>query len=75
MFGAHVLDGRTPQSYFEMLEREGMAGAEVETIRRQHAAHWDAALSVIDAMGHVEPYVHTAVDRSAQVVPRLWAGW
>jgi hypothetical protein len=75
VIGAHVLNGSTPQSYFEMLERDGITGAELEETRRQHEVYWSGAMSLIGNTGDVEPYVHNAVERSVQVMPQLWARW
>lgn len=68
----HVLDGHAPESFFELLLREGRSNAEVQAIRERHARYWDEALALIRDMGGVELYVQRAVRHSLEVMPRLW---
>jgi len=69
---AYALDGRTRESYFEMLERAGKTGAEIETARQQHDLHWEDATTLIHEAGGVEPYIQNASGHAARVVSRLW---
>ena len=69
----HVADGRTPESYFEMLRRLGQTDAELQEIIHQHDVYWDDAVSWITDFGGVEPRIHAGVERSLEVIPRLWA--
>jgi hypothetical protein len=68
----HVMDGRTAESYFEMLERLGKTEAQVQAVRHEHYMHWEAALKWIGELGGVEPYIQDAVRRSLEVIPSLW---
>jgi hypothetical protein len=69
----HVRDGRTVESYFEMIKRLGRTTLQVQAVRREHKVHWEGAVAWIAELGGVEPYVHNAVRRSLEVLPRLWA--
>jgi len=70
---AHVINGHTPESFFELLQREGRPNAEVQVIRERHARYWDEALALIRDMGGIELYVQRAAQHSLEVIPRLWA--
>ena len=69
----HVMTGGTPESYFEMLKRNGKSSAEIQTVRHRHDVHWEDAVALIQDGGGVEPYIHTAIRRSLDRMPRLWA--
>jgi hypothetical protein len=68
-----MLNGRTRESYFEMLRRKGKTRAEIEAARHQHDVHWDDAVALIHDIGGVEPGVQAGVRRSLETVPLLWA--
>ncbi len=68
----HVLAGGTPESYFSLLERNGMSPMDIEPTRQQHATYWNEALAMIYDLGGVEPYLQAAVGRALQVMPQLW---
>lgn len=70
---AYMLDDRTPESYFKLLERQGKTNAEVQAVRQQHDLHWESAIALIRDTGGVEPYIQTAVERAVHTVPQLWA--
>jgi hypothetical protein len=70
---AHVLAGGTPASYFEMLTQQGKSDAEIEAVIHQHAVYWEAALASVHEFGGVEPRIRASVQRSLDVLPRLWA--
>ena len=69
----YMLTGGTPQSYFEMLKREGRADSEIQEIIRRHDVHWEDAVALIHDGGGVEPYIQAGVERSLEVIPHLWA--
>ena len=69
----HMLTGGTPESYFEMLEREGRTDAEVQEVIRRHDVYWEDAVALIHDLGGVEPRIQAAVQRSLDTIPRLWA--
>jgi len=68
----HVRNGRTAESYFEMIKRLGKTTDQVQAVRREHKAYWEDTVAWIAELGGVEPYVHNAVRRSLEVLPRLW---
>jgi hypothetical protein len=69
---AHVVNGKTPESYFEMLKRAGKTSAEIQAVRHQHDVHWQGAVALIQDGGGVEPYIQAATQRSVATLPRLW---
>jgi hypothetical protein len=69
----HVMTGDTPESYFEMLKREGKTAAEIREVIRQHDVYWEDALALIHDLGGVEPRIQASVRRSLEVIPHLWA--
>jgi hypothetical protein len=69
----HVMDGKTPESYFGMLSRLGKTAAEIEIVRREHDEHWKEAIAWIHDWGGVEARVQAAAQRSLEIIPRLWA--
>ncbi|MFN2272119.1 MAG: hypothetical protein ACK2US_14850 [Anaerolineae bacterium] len=69
----HVMDGRTVESYFEMIKRLGRTPSQVQTVRRKHKAYWEDTVTWIAELGGVEPYILNATQRSLEVLPRLWA--
>lgn len=70
----HVSDGRTPASYFDLLERQGRPRSEVEAVRERHERYWDRAVALIEDAGGPEPYLRAAVERGLEMMPRLWTG-
>jgi hypothetical protein len=68
----HVMDGRRPESYFEMLKRLGKTKTEIQEVIRQHDVYWESAIASIHSLGGVEPRIQAGVRRSLEVVPRLW---
>jgi len=66
-----LLKGDSPESFFEMLARSGKDAVELQTIREQHARHWDAAVALIEQVGSVEAFVAEAVARMLEVLPAL----
>ncbi len=68
----HVLDGAAPESFFELLARQGKSGAEIRLARRQHARYWDQALDLIRQAGGIQDYTQAAVEHSVREVSRLW---
>jgi hypothetical protein len=70
---AHVMAGGTPASYFEMLKRQGKPNVEIEAVIHQHTVYWEAAVAAVLEFGGVEPRVRASVQRSLDVIPRLWA--
>jgi len=68
---AYALDGRTRESYFDMLERAGKTGAEIEAVRQQHDLHWEGAMAAVQEAGGVEPYIQNASGHAVCVVSRL----
>jgi len=69
----YTLNGSTPESYFEMLRREGRTSAEIQEVIRRHDVYWEDAVALIRDLGGVEPYIQAAVQRSLETIPRLWA--
>ncbi len=70
----HVMDGRTAESYFEMIKRLGRTTAQVQAVRREHKVYWEDTVAWIAELGGVEPYILNAARRSLEVLPRLWMG-
>ena len=69
---AYALDGRTRESYFDMLERAGKTSAEIEAVRQQHDLYWEGATALIHEVGGVEPYIQNASRHAMRVVSQLW---
>lgn len=69
-----VMNGHSPQSYFELLRRQGIPSADLQAIQQRHEMYWDQAVALIRSMGSVEPFIQTAVEHSLEVIPRLWTG-
>jgi hypothetical protein len=72
IWGPHALDGRTPASYYSMLERMGASAATVRATREAHEQHWEAVMSFIREQEELESLLASAVERSMEAVPRLW---
>jgi hypothetical protein len=70
----HVLDvdGRTPESYFGLIERMDKDEDRIQRTRQQHEAYWGEAMSLLQDAGGIEPVMQAAVERSMKVLPRLW---
>jgi hypothetical protein len=69
----YVMDGKTAESYFELLERAGKTDAEVQAVRDAHDVYLEDAVTAIHDLGGVEPRIQAAVERSLEMAPRLWA--
>lgn len=69
----YMLTGGTPGSYFEMLKREGRTDAEVREVIRRHDVYWEDAVVLIHDLGGVGSFIHAAIRRSLEKIPRLWA--
>jgi hypothetical protein len=69
----YTLTGDTPESYFEMLKREGKTMAEIQEMVHEHDVYWEDALALIHDQGGVEPRIQGSVQRSLEVIPHLWA--
>jgi hypothetical protein len=63
----------TVEGYLAMLEQMGRSAAEVADRRRQHELYMEDALALIQESFDVETMIQATVDRSLQVVPRLWS--
>lgn len=70
--GPHALDGRTPESFYAMVARMGRTEAKVQAVRENHERHWEAALAFVAEQEDVASIVASGVDRSLEVIPRLW---
>lgn len=66
-----LLKADSPESFFEMLERNGKDAAELQQVREQHARYWDAAVALIEQVGGVEVFVAESVARALEVLPAL----
>ncbi|HQE92937.1 MAG TPA: hypothetical protein PLH19_10855 [Anaerolineae bacterium] len=67
-----LLQGNSPESFFEMLARSGQDAAELQKVREQHACHWDAAMALVEQVGGVEAFVTEAAERALEILPDLW---
>jgi hypothetical protein len=73
----HAMDGRTAESFIELLGRLGRRATEIETTRYEHSVYWDDALDLTESFfGGVPIRVQAMVQRSLETVPRLlaWSG-
>ncbi len=68
----YVMDGGTPESYYEMLERAGKTSAEIQAVRHEHDGYLEEAMISIHDLGGVEPRIQAGVERSLEMAPRLW---
>jgi hypothetical protein len=69
----YMLTGGTPESYFEMLKREGRTDSQIQEVIRRHDVCWEDAVALIHDLGGVEPFIQAAIRRSLEKIPRLWA--
>lgn len=60
--------GDRPASYFMMLERAHTPAQELQAIRETHATYWDEAITLIQHLGGIEPFLHKAVTHARQVL-------
>ena len=67
-----ALDGQTAEGYLAMLERMGLPAVEVAERRRQHELYLDDAIALIQESFDVQTMIEAAVERSLDLVPRLW---
>jgi hypothetical protein len=67
-----AIEGYTAASYLAMLERRGGTAVEVAEKRKQHERHMDNAIALINELFDVETMIQAMVDRSLEMVPRLW---
>ena len=70
--GPHALNGRTPESFYRMLERMGKSEAEIQAVRENHERYWEEAVTFVREQEGVESIVADGVERSLEVIPRLW---
>jgi hypothetical protein len=70
--GPHALNGRTPESFYGMLERMGSSKAEIQAVRENHERYWEEAVTFVKEQEGVESIVANGVERSLEVIPRLW---
>jgi hypothetical protein len=68
----HIIDRGSAESYFAMLERIGIEPEELVSTRQRHDQYWDDAVDLFESIGGVVPYIEDAVERSLEVIPRLW---
>ena len=73
VFGEWILNGCPHELRIEVLRRMGRTTAQIEAACREHEMHWDAAVAFARESGEVERTVDLGVQRSLEVVPRLWA--
>jgi hypothetical protein len=59
--------------YLSMLEQQGRTAAEVADRRRQHERYMQDAIALIQESFDVGTMIQATVNRSLQVVPRLWS--
>ena len=67
------MDDFTVECYLVMLEKSGRPAAVVAERRRQHELYMEEALAFIQASFDVETMIQATVDRSLEIVPRLWS--
>jgi hypothetical protein len=70
--GPHALNGRTPESFYSMLERMGKSAAEVREVRKNHERYWEKAVAFVREQEGIESIVVSGAERSLEVIPRLW---
>ena len=68
-----VLGDHTVDAYLAMLERRGVPAAQVADRKRQHEQYVDDAIAFVKELADVETMIQATVDRSLELVPRLWA--
>ena len=73
VFGEWILNGCPHELRIEVLRRMGRTTAQIEAACREHEMHWDTAVAFARESGEVERTVDLAVQRSLEVLPRLWA--
>jgi hypothetical protein len=71
-FKAHSLDGRTAESYLDMLGRMGQSEKEIAAARAEHERYWEEALAFVEREEAIAVLAEEAVARSLEVIPRLW---
>jgi hypothetical protein len=68
----HALNGRTTESYLQMLRRMGRSPSQVRVARCEHEACWTDALTLTDSLfGGVPSRVEAMVQWSLREMPRL----
>jgi hypothetical protein len=70
--GPHALNGRTPESFYSMLERMGKSDTEIQVVRESHERYWEEAAAFVQEQEGIESIVASGVERSLEVIPRLW---
>lgn len=69
----HALDGRTTESYLQMLCRMGRSPSQVQAARREHEAYWADAVTLMHGLfGGVPSRVRAMVQWSLVKMPRLF---
>jgi hypothetical protein len=68
-----MMNGCPHELRIEMLRRMGRTNAQIEAAHHEHEMHWDAAVAFARESGEVEHIVNRGVQRSLEVLPRLWA--
>jgi len=68
----HALNGRTPESFYGMLKRMGKSETEIQAVRQNHERYWEEAVSFVREQEGIESIVASEIERSVEVVPRLW---
>ncbi|MDY6876318.1 MAG: zinc dependent phospholipase C family protein [Chloroflexota bacterium] len=67
----YVMNNPTPESFLELLRRQGKSSADLQVTRARHETYWDEAITLIRSMGGVEPLIQAAVEHSLEVMPLL----
>ena len=70
--GPYALNGRTPESYCGVLERMGKSETEIQAVRKNHKRYWEEAVTFVKEQEDIESIVASVVERSLEVIPRLW---
>jgi len=69
----YVLAGGSLASYLTLLESRGKSRAKIESVRQDVSRYRNETAALIERAGGVEPFIGTAVERAAHLVPRLCA--
>jgi len=67
--GPHALNGRTPESFYSMLERMGNNDVEIREVRENHERYWEEAVAFVQEQEGIESIVASGVERSLEVIP------
>ena len=55
-----------------MLERMGKSETEIRAVRKSHERYWEEAVAFVKEQEDIESIVASGVERSLEVIPRLW---